>query len=290
MGIDTELVRKLIHDQFPQWSELPIKPVARSGWDNRTFRLGESLLVRLPSAEQYAAQVPKEQKWLPFLTERLSTQIPQVQALGKPGNGFPWSWSVYGWIDGEDIDPVFNGDVCSMAKSLAQFITELHSTETTNGPRPGLHNYFRGGDLLKYDNDTREYTRLLAGEICADSALQIWSKALETNWKFDPVWVHGDLEASNMLVANDQLVAVIDFGNCAVGDPACDLVMAWTFFDTRARKIFKSALEIDDDTWDRAKAWALWKAMFRMSKSLASRDKEFYDAKRLVESIFSATR
>lgn len=55
------------------------------------------------------------------------------------------------------------------------------------------------------------------------------------------MWVRGDLEASNILVSGGQLIAVIDFGNCAVGDPTCDLVMAWTYFDDKEQEVFRSA-------------------------------------------------
>lgn len=110
---------------------------------------------------------------------------------------------------------------------------------------------------------------------------------MESQWTVDPVWIHGDLESSNILISDDQLVAVIDFGNCAVGDPACDLVMAWTFFDKDIRTKFRSAIEVDVDTWHRARAWALWKGLFRMSRSIQSKNKEFDDAKRLVEDILT---
>ncbi len=288
MQIDDKLVQKLIQDQFPQWSNLAIKPVARSGWDNRTFRLGDELLVRLPSAESYAAQVPKEQKWLPFLNDRISTQIPQVVALGMPGHGFLWSWSIYSWIDGTDLPPDIS-DTSGIARSVSNFILELHSVESSDGPAPGLHNYFRGGDLGEYDSEVTEYARLLANEIDADAALVVWSKALESNWDSSPVWIHGDLEPSNILITKNKSVAVIDFGNCAIGDPACDLVMAWTFFDDSARQVFRAALQIDNNTWERARAWALWKAMFRMATSLNSDDVEFTNAKRLVKSILADT-
>ena len=241
----------------------------------------------MPSAESYASQVHKEQRWLPFLGNQLSTQIPRVQGLGKPGHDYPWPWSVYKWIDGEDIEPDTETDANGLANSIAHFISELHAIDTSDGPAPGLHNYYRGGNLGEYDKDMQEYVELLINEICSDDALNIWSKALETQWTTSPVWVHGDLEASNILVSGGQLAAVIDFGNCTVGDPACDLVMAWTFFDEKARNIFRSNLKLDNDTWVRARAWALWKALFRMSKSLRLRDEEFYNAKCLVENILS---
>lgn len=291
MIIDTNLVRKLIDSQFPQWSELPIKPVERSGWDNRTFRLGNQLSVRLPSAESYSAQVHKEQRWLPYLGNNLSTLIPQVQALGKPEYGYPWSWSIYKWIEGEDVDisSLSKGVMNELAKSVALFINELHTVGVCDGPLPGSHNYHRGGELMVYDQDTKTYIHDVSSDICVDSVLSVWNRALDTPWKRSPVWIHGDLETTNILVSENKLTAVIDFGNCAVGDPACDLVMAWTCFDAISRHTFQSNLNLDDDTWVRGKAWALWKALFTMSRSRDRRDAEFLEAKRLVHTIVSST-
>lgn len=284
MEITKELVRKLISDQFPHWSELSVNAVPRSGWDNRTFRLGNTLSVRLPSAESYVPQVNKEQQWLPFLGDRLSIAIPEVQALGTPGHGYPWPWSVYNWIEGEDIDQSCTKGT-EFVEPLAQFLTQLQSIPTADGPAPGMHNYFRGGNLQHYNADTQLYLDQLAGHINVDTARNIWHDALKTSWSKAPVWIHGDLEASNMLASNGQLTAVIDFGNCAVGDPACDLVMAWTFFDDAARGEFRSQLLVDENTWKRAQAWALWKALFRMSQAIDKQNEEFYAANRLVETI-----
>ncbi len=287
MDIQPALVRQLIDEQFPQWSKLDIEAVARSGWDNRTFRLGEQLLVRMPSAESYAPQVQKEQRWLPYLANHLSTPIPHVVEQGEPGHGYPWVWSIYEWREGTDVESSSIVEPVKLAQSLSRFLGELHQVDSTDGPQPGLHNFFRGGSLFTYDQDTRAYIRLLSDEVCTEKTLAIWNASLQSSWTSKPVWVHGDLEPSNLLAIDGQLSAVIDFGCCAVGDPACDLVMAWTYFDEHECDIFQSSLCFDDATWNRARAWALWKALFRMSESLKARDDEFKAAKLLVEKIVS---
>lgn len=265
MQIDAALVETLVEHQFPQWSSLAISPVPRGGNDNRTFRLGTELLARLPSAQGYAAQVEKEQQWLGFLAKHLSTTIPTPVAIGQPAQGFPWSWSVYKWINAADAEPTVNCDPTTLAPSIAQFLIELHRVNASGGPPPGKHNYYRGGDLHHYDKDTRNYCVQLQNVIDSNAALNIWCNALSTPWTDKPVWIHGDLEVSNVLVANNALAAVIDFGLCAVGDPACDFVMAWTLFDKNERELFRQQLKPDDATWERGKAWALWKALFRLS-------------------------
>jgi aminoglycoside phosphotransferase (APT) family kinase protein len=77
-------VRRLIDEQFPQWASLPVQPVASGGWDNWTFRLGAGMVVRLPSAAEYALAVDKEHRWLPSLAPRLPLPIPVPLAKGEP--------------------------------------------------------------------------------------------------------------------------------------------------------------------------------------------------------------
>lgn len=147
--------------------------MARSEWDNRTFRLGKNLSVSMPSAESYASQVCKEQRWLPIIREALSTAVPRAIGLGKPGYGYLWSWSIYRWIEGTDVESATTCDMTELVKSIARFIGELHKLDSSDGPLPGQHNYFRGGDLREYDNDTQAYNDLLSKDICAHEVLNI---------------------------------------------------------------------------------------------------------------------
>jgi aminoglycoside phosphotransferase (APT) family kinase protein len=134
MDIDVALVRALIAAQFPQWAHLPVRPVGRSGWDNRTFRLGDELSVRLPSAEGYVPAVEKEQRWLPYLAPRLPVPIPVPAGRGVPGAGYPYPWSVYRWIEGTPVHagPVF--DLLGFATDLAGFLVALRAVDPAGGP------------------------------------------------------------------------------------------------------------------------------------------------------------
>lgn len=259
--LNVSLVRCLVDHQFPEWKGLPILPVAMSGWDNRTFHLGESMLVRMPSAEEYALQVEKEHKWLPKLAPHLPLSIPIPLAMGEPGDGYPWKWSIYRWLEGESAASANIMDLSDFASHLAKFLRALQRIDASHGPEPGLHSFYRGGSLSVYDAETRRATEVLKGKIDVDAVIDVWESALRTTWDKEPVWVHGDVSAGNLLVKDGILSAVIDFGQLAVGDPACDLAIAWTFFEGKSRKVFRDGLKLDDATWARGRAWTLWKAI-----------------------------
>lgn len=259
--IDDALVRRLIAGQFPQWSQLPIRPVTPSSWDNRTFRLGDTMVVRLPSGEDYAEQVAKEQRWLPILAASLPLSIPMPLALGQPAPGYPWSWSVYRWLEGESASSGTVADLTELASSLGRFLSALQRIDAAGGPVPGPHNFHRGGALGIYDGQTRQAIAALKGKIDVDAATAVWEAALASAWQRPLVWVHGDISAGNLLVQAGRLSAVIDFGQLGVGDPACDLAIAWTFFKGASRQAFCDALPLDAETWARGRGWALWKAV-----------------------------
>lgn len=196
--LDALLVQRLIAMQFPKWSELPIKPVAIGGWDNRTFHLGEHMLVRLPSGEAYAASVMKEQKWLPWLAPQLPFPIPEPLAMGEPGEGYPWNWSVYRWIEGETAASESVINLESFATDLAQFLLQLQSLDTTDGPLPGPHNFSRGGALATYDGEVRQAIDILKEKIDPRLVRELWEMALATQWERPVVWVHGDIGSGNL--------------------------------------------------------------------------------------------
>lgn len=261
ISIDKKLVEQLITQQIPQWQHLAIQPVTHGGWDNRTFHLGDRMLVRMPSAAEYAAKVEKEQHWLPILAPLLPLQIPTPLFMGKPSTDYPWEWSVYAWIEGEAASHTHIDNINAFAQSLATFLKTLHTIDTTHGPQPGPHNFYRGGSLNVYDAQTRQAIEILKDKIDSHAATKIWESALATSWNQPPVWVHGDISLGNLLVHNRQLHAAIDFGGLAIGDPACDLAIAWTFFRGEYREIFRTTLALDEGTWVRGQAWALWKAL-----------------------------
>ena len=262
MNIDAILAKHLISKQFPQWKDLVVTPVAIGGWDNRTFHLGDHMVVRMPSVQQYAAKVAKEQYWLPKLASLLPLEIPTPIAMGQPDEHYPWDWSIYRWIQGDTVAAVPLADKNQLAIDLAAFIKALHAIDLSNGPIPEYGDFSYNGGLEAYNDETRRAVLILAAKIDVKTALELWEHALTSQWRQDPVWVHGDLSTGNMLMKNGRLNAIIDFSGLSVGDPACDLVIAWKFFNHDTRKIFRQLLPLDEDTWARSRAWALWKSLF----------------------------
>lgn len=283
--IDEALVQRLIAAQFPQYKELSIHSVERQGWDNRTFRLGESLLVRLPSGEKYSLSVKKEQEWLPRLAPFLPLSIPAPLLMGEPMDDYPWNWSIYRWIEGNPAIMAPIDSLSDIAMSLAQFLLNLQSIDTTDGPMAGEHSFYRGGTLANYDTPIRQAFAILKNKMDVETAVEIWEEALTTKWEAPPIWVHGDISPSNLLIKEKQLCAVIDFGQLAVGDPACDLTIAWTFFKGESRKIFKTLLNLDSATWARSRAWALWKFMVVTAGLTTWNAPEASQAERIIEEV-----
>ncbi|EJQ95779.1 aminoglycoside phosphotransferase family protein [Bacillus cereus] len=283
--ITADLVKKLIQEQFPKWAHLEVKPVKLSGHDNRTFHLGDQMSVRLPSAAAYAPQVEKENKWLPILSKELSLPISAPIAKGNPSEEYPWSWSINKWIEGETVTKENVRDLKGFATDLGSFLVELQSIDTSNGPIAGAHNFYRGGLISVYDKEAR--VAIENNKDVFDETLlkHLWDLALRSTWDRKPVWVHGDIAPGNLLVKDGKLSAVIDFGILGVGDPACDAAMAWTFFDENSRNVFKEVLSIDEETWNRARGWALWKALITYDANKNSNKRVAEESYRVIQVI-----
>ncbi|MEU4741737.1 aminoglycoside phosphotransferase family protein [Actinosynnema sp. NPDC023658] len=271
-GIDAGLVRRLLEGQFPQWADLPVTPVEVDGWDNRTYRLGDDMTVRLPTAEGYAPAVAKEHRWLPVLAPSLPVPVPEPLALGVPGEGYPFHWSVRRWLDGRTAAPDRVDDLTGFALSIADFVLALHRVDATGGPEAGAHSFHRGASPGHYDEGTRRALAVLEGRVDTERAAAVWDAALRApGWSGPPVWFHGDIASGNLLVDGGKLTAVIDFGTSGVGDPACDLVIAYTMFSGESREAFRDALGLDAATWARARGWALWKALITLAQETDER-------------------
>jgi aminoglycoside phosphotransferase (APT) family kinase protein len=178
--------------------------------------------------------------------------------MGKPGEGYPWHWSVCRWLDGENATIERLGDLRQAALDLARFITALQQIDPEGGPPPGPYNSFRGVPLAMRDAQTRAAIATLHGVLDTGAVTEVWESALQAPaWQGPPLWIHGDLQSGNLLAQLGRLSAVIDFGCLGVGDPACDLSVAWNLLTVETRAVFRAALQVDDAAWARGRGWAL---------------------------------
>jgi len=263
--ITAALVQRLVADQFPHWAHLPVTPVPKQGWDNRTFRLGGQLSVRLPSGGAYVAAVEKEDRALPALAAHLPLPVPEPVATGAPSEHYPHPWSVRRWLEGDTLLDAPDVDRAQLARDLGAGLTVLRDAPTAGGTAAGAHSFYRGCHPSAYADQIQRALHLLADTVDTKACEAVWDKAMRTVWTGAPVWFHGDIAHGNLLLTGGRLSALIDFGTCGVGDPACDLQIAWTYFEGEDRALFRDTAGLDDGTWARGRAWTLWKALIMMS-------------------------
>jgi len=260
VDIDEALVRRLLAAQFPAWAGLPLLPVASTGTVNALYRLGDELVVRLPLVERWAPGVVNELAWLPRLAPSLPLAVPEPVAAGEPGEGFPFRWAVFRWLDGETwaLDRV--ADPGLAAEELAAVVQALRAVAPTGTPRPRPASH--GGPLRDRDEGVRAALAAAEGMVDTAAIAAAWVAAIQVPvWDRPPVWVHSDLLAGNVLVRGGRLHAVIDWGGAGVGDPAANALAAWSLFTGESRKVYRAALAVDADTWERGRGWALTRIM-----------------------------
>lgn len=266
VDLDAPLVVRLVAGQFPQWAEFPIGPVRFRGTDNALYRLGDEMVVRLPRIQRATLSLDKERQWLPKLAPLLPLDVPVPLAKGMPAEDYPWEWSVYRWLEGETAIDEPIADLEQAATDLAEFVGALQRVDPTDGPPPGEHNGFRGEPLAARDAAVRKAIASLGDEIDVGGVTAVWEAALRASvWQRPPVWLHGDLDSRNLLIVEGRLSAVIDFGCLGVGDPACDVMVAWKVLSATIRDSLRAALSIDEATWARGRGWALSQALGALS-------------------------
>jgi aminoglycoside phosphotransferase (APT) family kinase protein len=262
--VDVALVQRLIASQHPRWAGLPIERVASDGTTNAIYRLGSAAAVRLPLVRYGEDAIDVEQRWLPRIAPRLPLAVPEQLATGEPDAGYPFRWSVHRWIEGVPVSRETVEDLVTLARDLAAWLGALHRIDTTGGRDAAAHN-LRGVPLAMRDAETRRGLAALADEIDVDAALAAWEDALRAErWNRPPVWFHSDLMTGNLLARDGRLAAVIDFAGLGVGDPACDLMIAWGLFSGASRAAFREALRdtvrLDEATWARGRGHAVYHA------------------------------
>lgn len=263
LAVDADLVRRLVARSFPRYADLPVVPLAASGSSNVLFRLGAELLVRLPRQPGGGAALAKEARWAPFVAAGLSVAVPEVVAVGPPGEGYGERWLVTRWLDGT----VPSRPASYLATGLGRLLTELWELPVPPEARadPDL-SWYRCGPLAACDDSFRAAVAACRDlpwlDLDLDRALAVWDGLLAAGRGPAPTgWLHGDLLAENLLVRDGRLVALLDLGGLGVGDPAVDLMAAWELLDPTGRALLREELDVDDATWARGRGWALLVAM-----------------------------
>ncbi|GIF67023.1 phosphotransferase [Asanoa ishikariensis] len=263
--ISAELVAKLVAAQFPEWSGRPLTRVTSSGTVNVLFRLGDDLVVRLPRVDWSLGDIETEATWLPWLAPRLPVTIPTPVAAGAPGEGYPWPWAIYRWLPGAVPVEGRLADPLGLAADLAEFVKAMRAVDRVALPGSPPAAY-RGGGHSLLDETARNALDGLGGQLDADTlaaAREAWAADLAVpDYAGPPVWLHADLMPGNLLVdPRGRLTAVIDFGTLGVGDPSCDLIVAWNLLTPEARAAFRAALDVDEPTWRRGRGRSLAMAL-----------------------------
>ena len=257
--VDAGLVHRLLADQMPQWSELPLRKLETSGTVNVAYRLGGGKLVRLPRTADFAQGPQREARWLPTFASRVPLEVPSYLALGAPAEAYPSHWSVLGWIEGESANPSTLHNLQEAASALGEFVVALRKVPTEGAPEAGNYRAF---GLAKADRDLRHWVEQLPGDIDRSAVLAVWESCQSVGeWNGPPTWLHSDLRGDNLISCDGRLVGVIDWEGCTVGDPSADYLPAWWLFDEDSRETFRATSKAQQPDWLRAKGWALHMAV-----------------------------
>jgi aminoglycoside phosphotransferase (APT) family kinase protein len=255
ISINDAIVKKLISSQFPKFNDLPVQKVSSMGTVNAIYRLGEELCIRLPRLGWAEKSLNNEWKVLPLICKSVSLAVPEPVEKGKPNADYPLEWAIYNWIQGDIYGSSVINETEAM-EALARFIMELREIRVSKDvPKAGRKPLCELNEItVKAINECKVYIEY-------EKALKLWRELLNTKpWDNNPVWIHADLLKSNLLINNGRLSAVIDFGSAGIGDPAFDVVPAWAVLTSKTRELFRRLLGVDDNTWLRAKAYALHQA------------------------------
>jgi aminoglycoside phosphotransferase (APT) family kinase protein len=253
--VDEATAARLVAEQHPALADLPVRAVRSIGTVNAVFRLGDDLCLRMPRVPAWAESLDRELRWLPVLAPRLPLPVPEAVAVGGPGAGYPLRWAVLRWIEGEPYDDGLVDDEGAAARALAGFVRALRTVDPTGAPVAGRR------PLAELDAQTRAAVRSVPDLLDVDAVLAAWDRALAAPaWAGSPTWIHGDLLRPNLLVRGGRLCAVIDFGGAGVGDPATDVLAAWSVFGPTGALAYREALDVDDGAWERARGIALHQA------------------------------
>lgn len=251
----TELqIRSMLDDQFPQFSDLELQLTA-SGWDNFIYRLGTKLLIRVPRRELGAQLIHNEIVWLQKLKNILPVSIPAPLNIGRPNEHYPWTWVIMPWFEGNSfLDADLN---LSQVNKLVLFLKKLHSVNSNGAPS----NPFRDVPLSGKDKDVQQQLNELNSKLITvpEKIKELWQSLTEVQIDSPPCLIHGDLHPGNVLIKNEQIEAIVDWGDITIGDPATDLASLWMLIkDPALRTQAFNEYGATQNLINRSKGWAIF--------------------------------
>ena len=256
-AIDTSFATRLVAARFPDRAALPLVPLDTPGTDNEVFRLGERACLRMPRRTSADRQLVKEAEWLPRLAP-LTLEVPKPLELTGPFAPYPFHAAIYEWLPGASALDAPPGDMTAAAQALGRFVAALRERPAEGGPAAGAQNQYRGTPLSLRDGLTRNALARLGDLVDAGRLSRLWTTCLTAPPHPGPdMWLHGDLHGGNLIVRDGALTGVIDFGLLGIGDPAADLIVAWSFLDDATRTVFRETTGAGQDEWRRGQGWAL---------------------------------
>lgn len=257
------VVARLAAEQFPQWQDRELHPVASTGTVNALFRLGEDVVLRFPlqprTDEAMLESLTKEQDNARRIAGATRLEVPEPLGIGRPGEGYAGWWTAYRWIDGATAGDENVHDQVRFAEDLAQLVLALQAMDVAGRSWDG---HSRGGPLSTRSAGVRQALAQSTELTDVPALTRVWERCLAAGRGDQPdVWLHGDLMPGNLLVRDGRLAAVIDCETVCVGDPAVDLIPAWNLMTATGRSAYRRALAVDDATWERGRGWAIAQAI-----------------------------
>ncbi|MEQ9315585.1 MAG: phosphotransferase, partial [Henriciella sp.] len=264
---DIFLIRSLVKSSFPNLADADIRLVRSGGTDNYIFRIDNDLCLRIAKRD---AAIPALHQREPAALKALSDlplETPRFMAKGSLPDPEGWPWMICTWLHGVSMDAAGHTATTEDAGRLALFLLDLQGFHKRNAAEPAPDNHWRGVGLAQRGEVTADAIATLSDEFDGEALSKVWASALSADpcKRDEQTWIHGDMHPANLVVRDGAITGVIDWGLSGLGDPACDLMAAYTVFSGKARDAFARATAASESAWMRARGWALSTAVVALA-------------------------